>query len=198
MQRRRADTAWAALEALLGQAGHLIDDLGPAMSNHACRSFLLGALLMPADAFDHLDVDSAALAALAHDLGLVRPELSDRCFTAASAQAAQQTGSDLGMKEVSTARARDAVVAHFQPHPPPGSGPEALLLAAGTSADVMGYGMHRLHPQLRGEIWRAWPDLAFRKQFKGFLSQERARAPRSRAAVLARTGMGSLMRRDTR
>lgn len=168
--------------------------LGSALYNHSCRSYVLGALLLDAAAYAALDEEVAVAAALTHDAGLVQPNNDDRCFTVAS-MAITRTSMEqrLGASDrMSTAQ--DAVVAHFQPRPPFGSGSETRLLALGASADIMGFGLNVIAPSIKSDLWAKWPDLDISQRFTALLRKERARAPRTRAAVLSRTGMTLLMR----
>jgi hypothetical protein len=151
---------------------------------------------MPDEAFHRLDHTAAAVAALAHDDGLLHPSTLGNCFTADSAIEAGNMIARLGLPESSNVQSRAAVISHFQPKLPMNSGGEAQLVARGASADVMGIGLRKIHPQLIREIWQEWPDLGFLSQIKKLLKGEINRAPRTRAGILALSGMPYLLRKS--
>lgn len=175
---------------------HVLDRQGQGLLNHACRTYLLGAALMPDKEFQKLDHTAAAVAALAHDDGLLHPSTPGSCFTADSAIEASNMISGLGLSDSSSVQARAAVISHFQPKLPMNSGAEAQLVALGASADVMGIGLKEIQPQLVREIWQEWPDLGFLSEVKRLLKGEISRAPRTRAGVLALSGMPYLLRKS--
>ena len=76
---------------------HVLDRQGQGLLNHACRTFLLGAALMPDEEFQRLDHTAAAVAALAHDDGLLHPSKPGSCFTADSAIEASNMISGIGL-----------------------------------------------------------------------------------------------------
>lgn len=168
--------------------------LGPALYNHSCRSYVIGALLIDATAYAFLDQEVAVAAALTHDAGLVQPNNDDRCFTVASAAITRKSMEHRLVASDRVSTAQDAVVAHFQPKPPFGARAETQLLSLGTSADIMGFGLDVIAPTIKDALWATWPDLDISQRFRALLRKERGRAPRSRAAVLSRTGMTLLMR----
>ena len=173
---------------------HVLDRQGQAVLNHACRTYLLGAALVPDEVFNRLDHTAAAVAALAHDDGLLHPSTSGNCFTADSAIEANNMIASLGLPESSSEQTRAAVISHFQPKLPVNSGAEAQLIALGASADVMGIGLRKIHPQIIHEIWQEWPDLSFLYDIKKLFKREITRAPRTRAGILALSGMPYLLR----
>jgi hypothetical protein len=156
----------------------------------------LGAALTSEEAFRRLDHTVTAVAALSHDDGLLHPSTPGNCFTADSAIETSYMMADLGLPDSSAACARAAVISHFQPKLPANSSAEAQLLALGASADVMGIGLGKIHPQLVREIWQEWPDLGFLAQMKKLLKGEIRRAPRTRAGILALSGMPYLLRKS--
>ena len=168
--------------------------LGSALYNHSCRSYVLGALLIDATAYASLDQEVAVAAALTHDAGLVQPNNDDRCFTVASAAITRKSMEQRLVVSDRVSAAQDAVVAHFQPKPPSGARSETRLLALGASADIMGFGLNVIAPSIKDDLWAKWPDLDISERFTALLRKERGRAPRSRAAVLSRTGMTLVMR----
>jgi hypothetical protein len=175
---------------------HVLDRQGQEVLNHTCRTYLLGAALLQDEVFHRLDLTTAAVAALAHDDGLLHPSTPGNCFTADSAIEANNMIASLGLPESSSVQARAAVISHFQPKLPVNSGAEAQLVALGASADVMGIGLRKIHPQIIREIWQEWPDLSFLSEIKKLFKREISRAPRTRAGILALSGMPYLLRKS--
>jgi hypothetical protein len=172
----------------------VIERQGHALLNHACRTYVLGAALLSDEHFRRVNLTAAAVAALAHDDGLLKPSAGGNCFTADSAVEADVMGARMQATQTVADVARAAVVSHFQPRLPSQAGPDAQLVALGASGDVMGYGLKRLDPALMNEIWQEWPDMNFLVDLKELLKGERTRAPRTRPGVLARSGMPYLLR----
>jgi hypothetical protein len=150
--------------------------------------------LVPDEAFSRLNHTVAAVAALAHDDGLIHPSKLGDCFTGDSATEAKIMLNQLGASNASVELARAAVISHFQPNLPNNSGVEAEMIALGASADVMGIGLKKIDSALQREIWDEWPDLGFISQVRVLLKGERSRAPRTRPGVLALSGMPYLLR----
>ena len=172
----------------------VIDRQGEALLNHACRTYLLGAALVSDENYRRVDHTAAAVAALAHDDGLVLPSTPGNCFTTDSASEVDAMMGQIGGSHGSAAVARAAVISHFQPTLPMQASADAQLVALGASADVMGFGLRKLDRGLTQEVWQEWPDLNFLADVKKLLKRERARAPRTRPGVLARSGMPYLLR----
>lgn len=176
------------------QRDRVLERQGHALLNHACRTYVLGAALLSDDLFRRVDHTAAAVAALTHDDGLVHPSTPGSCFTADSAVEANAMMLRMGASTSSADLARAAVISHFQPRLPTQASADAQLIARGASADVMGFGLKRLDPGLTHEVWHEWPDLNLLVEVKELLKGERARAPRTRPGVLARSGMPYLLR----
>jgi hypothetical protein len=172
----------------------VVERQGHGLLNHACRTYVLGAALLSDDVFRRVNHTAAAVAALAHDDGLLHPSPGDNCFTADSAVEANVMSAQRGAPRSSADVARAAVISHFQPKLPAQAGADAHLVALGASADVMGFGLKKLDPALMNEIWQEWPDENFLADVKELLKGEQSRAPRTRPGVLARSGMPYLLR----
>jgi hypothetical protein len=194
-QSSRVSTARKELaDVLASQRERVIERQGQPLLNHACRTFALGAALLTDDQFRRVDFTAAAVAALAHDDGLVHPSTPGNCFTADSAVEASRMMASVGASGDATDVARAAVVSHFQPKLPHGAGVDAQLVALGASADVMGFGLARIDSGILTDVWSEWPDLDFLSDVRRLLRGERTRAPRTRPGVLSFSGMPSLLR----
>lgn len=172
----------------------VLERQGEALLNHACRTYLLGAALLTDDVFRNVNQVAAAVAALAHDDGLANPSQSENCFTVDSALEVDNIMHQLGAANSWADAARAAVISHFQPKLPMNASADAKLVAAGASADVMGFGLKRISPSLLTDLWQEWPDLEFISDVRVLLKGERTRAPRTRPGVLALSGMPYLTR----
>jgi hypothetical protein len=194
-QRARVDIARDELAAVLKtQRARVIERQGQALLNHACRTYLLGAALVSDELFSRANQTATAVAALAHDDGLVHPSTGGNCFTADSATEAHAMLSHVGAASADVQVARSAVISHFQPKLPEQSGADAQIVALGASADVMGFGLGRVGAELLQEMWDEWPELGFLADVKLLLKRERTRAPLTRPGVLAISGMPYLLR----
>ena len=194
-QRARVDIARDELATVLKtQRARVIERQGQALLNHACRTYLLGAALVSDELFGRANQTATAVAALAHDDGLVHPTTGGNCFTADSATEAQFILNRVGSSRADVQVARSAVISHFQPRLPAHSGADAQIVALGASADVMGFGLGRVDPELLQDMWDEWPELGFLADVKLLLKRERTRAPRTRPGVLAISGMPYLLR----
>ena len=194
-QAGRLDVARRELDGvLMTERQHVVDRQGETLLNHGCRTYLLGAILVPSEVFGRADHESSIVAALTHDDGLVHPTTPGGCFTADSADEAARAMSRLGAGPEAIATARAAVISHFQPTLPPGASAEAYLVARGASADVMGFGLRGVDPGVAREIWQQWPDQGFPRGVARLLKGERTRAPRTRPGVLSMSGMPYFLR----
>jgi len=194
-QASRMELARDELTAVLKtQRKRVVDRQGLPLLNHGCRTFVLGAALLSDDEIRRVDLTAAAVAALAHDDGLVHPSTPGNCFTADSAVEASEMMAQLGGTSEASNVAQAAVISHFQPRLPSGAGADAQLVALGASADVMGFGLARIDSGLLNSVWQEWPDLDFLADVRRLLKGERTRAPRTRPGVLSLSGMPSLLR----
>ena len=197
-QAARVDVARKELVDVLDTLrDRVVERQGHGMLNHACRTYVLGAALLSDEHFRRVNLTASAVAALAHDDGLVHPSTPGDCFSADSAVEVNAMIDQMGASHRSASSgtvARAAVIAHFQPILPTQASADAQLVALGASADVMGFGLRRLDVGLTQEVWQAWPDLRFLADVKELLKGERTRAPRTRPGVLARSGMPYLLR----
>ena len=179
---------------LKSQRDRVSERQGEGLLNHACRTFLLGAALVSDEDFGQVDLTASAVAALAHDDGLLHPSSPGKCFTADSATESDTMMGHLHASDGAADVARAAVISHFQPKLPPQSGVDARLVALGASADVMGFGLRKISPQLMVDLWHEWPDLGFLVDVRRLLKGERTRAPWTRPGVLSWSGMPYLLR----
>jgi hypothetical protein len=194
-QASRVTIARDALASVLeSHRERVLERQGEALLNHACRTYLLGAALISDELFQSVNHTAAVVAALAHDDGLANPARSGNCFTVDSAKEVDNMMHQLSATNSSADAARAAVISHFQPKLPMNAGADAKLVAAGASADVMGFGLKRISTSLLTELWQEWPDLEFISDVRFLLKGERTRAPRTRPGVLALTGMPYLTR----
>lgn len=194
-QAARVNVARRELALVLNtHRNRVLSRQGQALLHHACRTYLLGAALLSDEVFRTVNYEVAAVAALAHDDGMVNPSKPGQCFTADSASEVNEMMLQLGSSASSAKEARAAVISHFQPTLPMDAGPTAQMVAVGASADVMGVGLKSISPSLLAEVWQEWPDSGFIPAVRVLLKGEISRAPLTRPGVLALSGMPYLLR----
>jgi hypothetical protein len=153
--------------------------------NHSVRTYLLGALRLKARGIA-FDPETAYVAALFHDLGLVRSVASPNAsFEIDGANRAEQFVKDNGGSAEQARTVWNAVVFHdmggqYERH----QGPEALLLGAGAGSDVDGVDPKALSPQTVAAVLRAYPRLQFKKRFTAAAIDHCRRKPTSQIGWL--------------
>ncbi len=151
--------------------------------NHCMRTYLFGALAMRSlqRAFD---ADEAFSAAALHDLGLLAAfESIAGSFETDGADTAERMLGKAGASPTASGTVWRAIVAHdgrwsVARH----EGPEAMLVAAGAGADVIGPS-ERTDPAQTAEILAAFPRLHFKARFTDLLAAHCRRKPTSQAGT---------------
>ena len=153
--------------------------------NHSVRTYLFGALRLKAGGIPY-DAETAYVAALFHDLGLVPKMASaDGSFEIDGANRAEEfvnaNGGSAGQAHV----VWNAIVMHdmgfpYQRH----QGAEALLLGAGAGSDVDGVDPRAIPRATVDEVLRAYPRLQFKKRFTAAAIDHCRRKPTSQIGWL--------------
>jgi HD domain-containing protein len=134
--------------------------------NHSVRTYLFGALWLKARGIA-FDPETAYVAALSHDLGLVPAMASPNgSFEIDGANKAEEFVKANGGSAEQARIVWNAVVTHdmggaYQKH----QTSEALLLGAGAGTDVDGYDPKLLPPNIVQAVLAAYPRLQFKKRF---------------------------------
>jgi cyanamide hydratase family protein with HD domain len=175
---------------LARQATRLVRDLSPAfLFNHGLRVFMF------ADAIGRhhklrYDREVVYLAAVMHDLGLVRQLNGHGSFELAGAAAARRFLLDRGLPEDRADRVHEAIALHAAVGKASKMAAEIALVHFGAGMDVVGFRAEDLSPDTVRHIVGAYPRLGFKKAFAETLEDEVRRKPRSHMA--GHVGLGFL------
>lgn len=144
--------------------------------NHSVRTYLFGAL-HAAHHQQKFDAESAFVAALLHDFGLLRQfSLPGNSFEIDSAAEAERFAIEQGASTQETRIIWNAIVMHDMRFAIPShESAEATLVAAGAAADVVGPDAAMFDPARLQEVLLAYPRLQFKKQFTALLADHCAR-----------------------
>jgi len=153
--------------------------------NHSVRTYLFGALRLKARNIPY-DAETAYVAALFHDLGLVPHMASPNAsFEIDGANRAEDfvnaNGGSAGQAHI----VWNSIVMHdmgfpYQRH----QGAEALLLGAGAGSDVDGVDPKAIPPATVDAVLRAYPRLQFKKRFTAAAVDHCRRKPTSQIGWL--------------
>ena len=153
--------------------------------NHSVRTYLFGALRLKARGLTY-DPETAYIAALFHDLGLV-PSIAtpNASFEIDGANRAEEFVKANGGSEEQARTVWNAVVMHdmggrYQAH----QSHEALLLGAGAGGDVDGIDPKLIPPATVDAVVSAYPRLQFKKRFTAAAIDHCRRKPTSQIGWL--------------
>lgn len=162
--------------------------LDTSLVNHTYRTYAWGALLGVAErrAFD---AELLYVAALLHDIGLTERFDRGGCFESDGAAAAQELLLEVGWPADRAQRAARAIYLHMH-EVEEADGPEALLLAYGTSLDVTGRRLDEIDGRARDETLDAYPRASFKQRFRELLSDQAVRKPQCVTRTYMDNGLG--------
>jgi HD domain len=146
--------------------------------NHSMRTYLFGAL-HAAHHKQGFDPESAFVASVLHDLGLLREFASKTDpFEIDGATAAERFAKEQGVSAAEAKTVWNAIVMHdmnfsIATH----QTPEATLVAAGAAADVVGPDDDMIDPAAAKEVVSAYPRLQFKREFTSLLVDHCTRKP---------------------
>jgi len=146
--------------------------------NHSQRTFVFGALRLKGRNIG-FDPETAYVAALFHDLGLVQSQASERfSFEIDGANEAEKFviangGSNAQARTVWNAIAMHDLGGIYQAH----QSHEALLVGAGAAGDVDGVDPKTIPPLAVAEVLRAYPRLQFKQRFTAAATDHCRRKP---------------------
>jgi hypothetical protein len=182
------DTAFAL--DLLDACAHL-----PAMLvHHGIRSFRYATALGEAD---HIDADPEALfaAALLHDVAFpLTDELTDRCFTLAGAEVAEDLLATSPLGDDQRHAVLDAITLHLNPTVPTEQGSVPHLVHDGVLVDVLGARAWHLDPAGTRAVAEAHPREGFLLDGEAKLRAYGRRVAGCRSRCLFTAGFASAMR----
>jgi hypothetical protein len=153
--------------------------------NHSVRTYLFGGLRLKANGMGY-DPETAYVAALFHDLGLVQAMASPRfSFEVDGANKAEEFVKANGGSPEQARVVWNAIVMHdigrqYQAH----QSHEALLLGAGAGGDVDGVDPKVIPPATVAEVLAAYPRLQFKRRFTAAAIDHCKRKPDSQIGWL--------------
>ncbi len=153
--------------------------------NHSVRTYLLGAYRLKARNIS-FDPETAYVAALFHDLGLVPTAASPNfSFEVDGANKAEEFVKANGGSPDQARIVWNAIITHdmggvYQMH----QSHEALLLGAGAGSDVDGADPSKIPPAVVADVLRAYPRLQFKKRFTAAAIDHCKRKPTSQIGWL--------------
>jgi len=171
--------------ALAQRAVSLARDACPEfLFNHCIRTYVFGTLLLKSKA-GTFRAEDAFVAALLHDLGLLTRYASanssfeidgaDAAEAFMHAQGAPAADADIVWHAVEMHDGKWAVTRR--------QGPEAMLVALGAGADVVGFDPNQIDSKQVSETVRAFPRLQFKRRFTDLLTDHCRRKPTSQRAT---------------
>jgi hypothetical protein len=153
--------------------------------NHSVRTYVFGALRLNARHVS-FDAETAFVAALFHDLGLIPQFASPNAsFEIDGANRAEAFLRENGAAPAAQRTAWNAIAMHdmggaFESH----QGPEALLLGAGAGSDVDGPNPAAISPAIVATVLDAFPRRGFKAGFTALAVDHCRRKPTSQAGWL--------------
>jgi hypothetical protein len=150
----------------------------PFLLNHCLRTYLFGAL-HTAHRHQSFDVETAFVAAMLHDLGLLAEFASrNATFEIDGADRAEKLIRDEGGSADAARGVWNAIVMHdmrfaIASH----QSPEAVVLAAGAGTDVIGPDEDLISAAAVREVVAAFPRLQFKERFIALLADHCQRKP---------------------
>jgi hypothetical protein len=159
----------------------------PWLTQHAWRTYAWGSLLGHCDGL-RPDRSVFFAAALLHDLGLsaAHAEPRGQCFAVRGARAARQLMRDAGASTAQADRVAEAISLHLNLRMPADASPEARLVQAGASLDVLGRRYRELAPPLREAVLQRHPRMEMKTALCRCLQHQADAAPGTRMGLYVR------------
>ncbi len=165
--------------ATCSQAFRLCRSIAPAfLLNHSLRAFVFGAL-HAAHHRQAFEAETAFVAAILHDLGLLKVvESANGSFETDGADRAERLLQESGAPATQARAVWNAIVMHDMRFAIPShQSAEAVLVAAGAAADVVGPDDSMIPDARVREVLAAIPRLDFKRQFVALLQDHCQRKP---------------------
>ncbi len=169
-------------------------ELGPMVVEHGYRSYIYGRALGVASGIE-CDEEALFAATMFHDHGFMGIEsLTDRCFTAAGAEAAEEFLEGSSLPQASRDDVLDAITLHFNPTVPPSQGAVQHLTHDGVLLDVVGARAWELDPAGVRRVAERHPRHGFTVDAEPPLRAHVANVPACRVAASFRAGFGQALK----
>jgi hypothetical protein len=168
-------------------------ELGPMVLEHSYRSYIYGRALGVANGIE-CDEEALFAATMFHDYGFKGIEqLTDRCFTAAGAESAEEFLEGSSLTEGSRHDVLDAITLHFNPTVRPQQGAVQHLTHDGVLLDVVGARSWELDPAGVRRVAERHPRHGFTVDAEPVLRGHVGRVPGCRVAAAFRAGFGQAL-----
>jgi HD superfamily phosphodiesterase len=161
--------------SLAREVEELLRTASPAfLTNHSFRSHAWSVALAQRDGV-RFDVELLYVAALLHDVGLLAPYDTGRCFEEDGAQVAAQLASAEGWSAERVEAVAEAIRLHTAVEISIADGPEAYLLWHATGLDVTGHRYEDIDAETIAAVVSAYPRLDFVGGFTELVADQAAR-----------------------
>lgn len=158
------------------------------LTNHSLRSHAWSVALAAVDRV-RFDAELLYVAAVLHDLGLVAPFDTGRCFEADGADVAADLAAEEGWSRERREALAEAIRLHVAVEIALEDGPEAYLLWHATGLDVRGHRYGDVDPDTLRRVVAAHPRLDFKRGFTDLLADQAERKPNCWAAAATASGI---------
>jgi len=160
----------------------------PFLRNHSLRSHAWAVALARLEDV-RFDAELLYVAALLHDLGLIKRYDTGRCFEEDGAQAAATLAAHRGWSSDRREALAEAIRLHMAVDITLGTGAETYLLWHSTGVDVTGHRFEEIPPTVAEAVLAAYPRLDFKQGFTALFRDQAERKPGCRAAAMTQGGM---------
>ena len=152
--------------------------------NHSLRTYVFGALYVSHDG-QRFDAETAFVAAVLHDIGLLKEFATPQTpFEIDGANRAESLVRESGGTPVAANKVWQAIALHDTRDPiPRHQSPEAILVAEGAGADVVGPQENVVNAATLQSVVAAFPRLQFKERFIALLTDHCVRKPGAQKAT---------------
>jgi len=175
--------------ALARRARELITGAAaPSLVHHSVRSYAWAVELARHDRLQ-FDPEILYVAAMLHDIGLLRAYDLGGDYAVDGAVAAERLAVEAGQPESRARAIYDAIALHNDETMPPDPAAEVVLLWDATGVDVTGERLTDVRSAIITPVLAAYPRLDFKREFSASFVDQVSRKPISLAAAMAARGI---------
>jgi hypothetical protein len=183
------------------RAAELITSLSPPwLVNHCTRTYLWGAMLAQTEAII-FDQELLYVASALHDIGLTGKYACGAhcaaCFAVEGARAAETFADSIGWTNERRDRLSEAISLHLNISVGRAHGPEAYLLHAGASVEVIGARIKEIDAHGIDHVLRNYPREDFNTEISALIEKDARDRPDSRIAFLINLGFSRMIRESS-
>lgn len=167
------------------------------LQNHCLRTWYYAVAFSTMQNLKH-DAELLAVSCLLHDLGMTEQHYQHHenchCFAGQSAYAAQGWSLVQGWQPPRGDQLFDVISMHMNPYVAVDEGVEAHLLQQAASCDVIGSRGFEFSFEFRQQLFEQYPRLDFNQNMIEFTQKEAIIRPKSRTAMVVKSGFKQLVR----